>query len=147
VTMLAPHLTEQLVAALAEELAPRLALELAAQLPAPPAAEPWHLLDLEEAAARLGRSSRWVREKAKTGVLPHVRLDGGALAFELDDLREFARDRRIPLAPRLQANGNGASDAAFALPHLRATQKVREAGNPPPAKGSAERPDLPGAPT
>jgi hypothetical protein len=47
----------------------------------------------------------------------------------------------------LQANGNGASDAAFALPHLRATQKVREAGNPPPAKGSAERPDLPGAPT
>jgi len=124
VTVLAPHLTEQLVAALAEELAPLIAAELAAQLP-PATAEPWHLLDLEEAAQRLGRSPRWVRERAKTGVLPHVRLDGGALAFELDDLREFARDRRIPLADRLQANGNGASDAALALPHLPAIQKVR----------------------
>jgi excisionase family DNA binding protein len=106
--MLAPHLTEQLVAALAEELVPRLALELAAQLPPLPAAEPWHLLDLEQAAERLGRSTRWVRERAKRGDLPFVRLDGGRLAFELDDLREFARDRRIPLARRLQANGNGA---------------------------------------
>jgi hypothetical protein len=35
VTVLAPHLTDQLVAALAEELAPRLAADLAAQLPQP----------------------------------------------------------------------------------------------------------------
>jgi excisionase family DNA binding protein len=83
------------------------------------------LLDLEEAAQRLGRSKRWVRERAKTGALPHVRLDGGALAFEVDDLREFARDRRIPLAGRLQSNGNGASDAALAPPHLPAIQKAR----------------------
>ena len=140
-TLLAPHLTEQLVAALAEELAPRLAAELATQLPPPPAAEPWHLLDLEQAAHRLGRSPRWIREKAKTGLLPHVRLDGGRLAFELDDLREFARDRRIPLAGRLQANGNGASDAAFALPHLPRNQKVGARSSddhPPPAICSAE---------
>jgi excisionase family DNA binding protein len=127
VTVLAPHLTEQLVAALAEELAPLIAAELAAQVPQPATAEPWHLLDLEEAAQRLGRSKRWVRERAKTGDLPHVRLDGGALAFELDDLREFARERRIPLAGRLQSNGNGASDAALALPHLPGIQKVRSA--------------------
>jgi hypothetical protein len=140
VTFLAPHLTEQLVAALAEELAPRLAAELAGQLPSSPVAEPWHLLDLQQAAERLGRSPRWVRERAKTGALPHVRLDGGRLAFELDDLREFARERRIPLAARLQANGNGASDAAFLLPHLPGNQKVRPS-HPPPAKGSAETPD------
>ena len=123
-TILAPHLTEQLVAALAEELAPRLAAELAAQLPPPPAAEPWHLLDLEQAADRLGRSPRWVRERAKRGDLPFVRLDGGRLAFELDDLREFARERRIPLAVRLQANGNGASHEASCARPLPGIQKV-----------------------
>jgi hypothetical protein len=140
VTMLAPHLTEQLVAALAEELVPRLALELAAQLPPPPAAEPWHLLDLEQAAERLGRSTRWVRERAKRGDLPFVRLDGGRLAFELDDLREFARDRRIPLAGRLQANGNGAPNAGSEIPHLPGNQKVRRAEDPPPAICSSESP-------
>jgi hypothetical protein len=144
--MLAPHLTEQLVAALAEELAPRLAVELAEQFPQPATQEPWHLLDLEQAAERLGRSTRWVRERVKTGALAHVRLDGGRLAFELDDLREFARERRIPLAGRLQANGNGASDAASALPHLPGNQKVRASGHPPPAICSAETPGAPGAP-
>jgi hypothetical protein len=126
VTQLAPHLTEQLIAALAEELAPRIAAELASQLPPPPAAEPWHLLDLEEAAGRLGRSTRWVRDRAKRGDLPFVRLDGGRLAFELDDLRAFARDRRIPLAARLQTNGNGASHVGSEIPHLPGNQKVRE---------------------
>lgn len=114
-TMLAPHLLEQLVATLAEELAPRLALELAAQLPPPPASKTWSLLDLEQAAARLGRSPRWVRERAKRGDLPFVKLDGGALAFELDDLRAYASDRRVgddkveALAGRLQAVRDPAS--------------------------------------
>jgi hypothetical protein len=143
-TQLGPHLIEQLIGALAEELAPRIAAEVAAQLPPPPAAEPWHLLDLEEAADRIGRSTRWVRERAKRGDLPFVRLDGGRLAFELDDLRVFARDRRIPLAARLQANGNSASDAASALPHLPGNQKVRGVGDPPPAKGSSRSPRAPG---
>jgi predicted DNA-binding transcriptional regulator AlpA len=124
VTVLAPHLTEQLVAAFAEELAPLLAAELAAQLPQPATAEPWHLLNLEQAAERLGRSARWIRERAKRGDLPFVRLDGGALAFEEADLRAFAQARRIAaeepeaLAARLQAgrdpaarNGLGGPDA------------------------------------
>jgi hypothetical protein len=72
-------------------------------------AEPWHLLDLDDAATRLGRSTRWVRDRVKAGELPYVRLDGGAFAFELDDLRSFARARRVALeepealAARLQA--------------------------------------------
>ena len=117
-------LAEQLVAALAAELAPRLAAELAGQVPSAPAPEPWHLLDVEEAAARLGRSTRWVRYRAKLGDLPHVRLDGGALAFELDDLRDFACERRIPLAGRLQVNGDTACHAGSRLPHLPRIQKV-----------------------
>jgi excisionase family DNA binding protein len=112
---LAPQLTEQLILALVEELAPCLAAELGAQLPQAPAAEPWHLLDVEDAAARLGRSTRWVRERAKRGELPFVRLDGGALAFEEADLRAFARARRVAvdeheaLAVRLQAGRDPAS--------------------------------------
>jgi hypothetical protein len=117
-------LLEELVAALAAELAPRLAAELAGQVPSAPTAERWHLLDVEEAAARIGRSTRWVRDRAKLGDLPHVRLDGGALAFELDDLREFARERRIPLAGRLQGNGDSAFYAASRAPHLPGIQKV-----------------------
>lgn len=72
--------------------------------------EPWRLLDVEQAAARFGRSTRWVRNRVKAGELPSVRLDGGALAFELaDDLQAFARARRVALeepqalAARLQA--------------------------------------------
>jgi hypothetical protein len=112
------------VAALAEELAPRLAAELAGQVPSEPTAEPWHLLDVEEAAARLGRSTRWIRDRAKVGDLPHIRLDGGALAFELDDLRSFTRERRIPLAACLQVNGDAASHAGSRAPHLPRIQKV-----------------------
>jgi hypothetical protein len=125
VTLIAPHLLEELIAALAAELAPRLAAELAGQVPSAPAPESWHLLDVEEAAARLGRSTRWVRDRAKLGDLPQVRLDGGALAFELDDLREFARERRIPLAACLQVNGDAALHAGSRAPHLLPVQKVR----------------------
>lgn len=66
--------------------------------------EDWRLLSIAEAAERMGRSTRWVRDRAKRGDLPYVRLDGGALAFDVDDLRAFALARRIPesLAPRLQ---------------------------------------------
>lgn len=82
--------------ALADELAPRVAAALNGQGPtAPEEPEPWRLLDLKEAAARLGRSERWVRERVKRGELVHVRLDGGALAFDVADVREFARARRV----------------------------------------------------
>ncbi len=57
--------------------------------------EPWSLLTLEEAAQRLTRSPRWIRERVREGKLTVVRLDGGALAFELADLRAFAQARRV----------------------------------------------------
>lgn len=85
--------------AVLDELASRVAERLHSE-PVPPAVEAWRLLDVQEAAARLGRSTRWVRERVRRGELARVRLDGGALAFDPDDLREFARERRI--------GGNGA---------------------------------------
>jgi hypothetical protein len=56
---------------------------------------PWRLLNVEEAATCLGRSTRWVRERVRRGDLAHVRLDGGALAFDAGDLRAFANARRV----------------------------------------------------
>ena len=109
---------EAVVRVFAAELAPLVAAALSEDDARPREAEPWHLLDVEETAARFGRSTRWVRDRLKAGELPYVRLDGGAFAFELDDLRAFARARRvaleepIALAARLQAahepaSGNG----------------------------------------
>lgn len=116
---------EALVEALAVELAPRVAAELTSLKDGEhePVEEPWRLLNLEEAAARLGRSPRWVREQVKRGNLPRVRLDGAALAFDLDDLRAFAAARRIPaervnpLAVRLQGNGDRAPGAGSSGGH------------------------------
>jgi excisionase family DNA binding protein len=85
------RILQQLLEELAELVAERFDVSAAAAVEG----EPWRLLNLEEAAARLGRSERWVRERVKRGDLPHVRLDGGALAFELDDLRAFAEARRV----------------------------------------------------
>ena len=109
---------------LAEILAPRIAELLPDRGHATPPAELWRLLDLEEAAACLGRSTRWVRDrKAEIG---YVRLDGGGLAFEVDDLRRFARERRIggePLA--------GAEEALlagdFSRPPRTGSQKAARA--------------------
>jgi hypothetical protein len=60
-----------------------------------PREEPWRLWTVQETADRLGRSTKWVRAKAKAGDLIWVRLDGGALAFEPEDVKAFARARRI----------------------------------------------------
>ena len=92
--------TEQAFSALFESLADDVAdavvARLAADVPSPAALEDgWRLLTLEEAAAMLTRSTRWVRDKTKTGALPFVKLDGGALAFDPDDVRAFARARRV----------------------------------------------------
>jgi excisionase family DNA binding protein len=100
-----------------ERLVSPIAAELAALPRAEPEAEAWHLLTVQEVAARLGRSARWVRERAKRGDLPFVRLDGGALAFEIDDVRAFAQARRVPatapppLAARLHEESKPASPA------------------------------------
>jgi Helix-turn-helix domain len=100
-----------------ERLVPSIAAELAALPKAEPETEPWRLLTVEDVAARLGRSARWVRDRAKRGDLPFVRLDGGALAFEIEDVRAFAQARRVPaaapspLAARLHEGSESASQA------------------------------------
>ena len=109
---MAPELVEGFVKALAAELVPLLP---ASPVPTRAREEPWRLIDVNEAAERLGRSTRWVRDRAKTGELPWVKLDGGALAFELRDLQAFARARRVvleepeTLAARLRAAHEPAS--------------------------------------
>jgi excisionase family DNA binding protein len=82
-------LVDEVVDRLTERLRP-----LLAPVPAEQSA-PWRLLTTEEAAARFGRSERWVRDRVKRGELAYVRLDGGALAFDEDDLRAFAQARRV----------------------------------------------------
>ena len=92
-----------------------------------PAPEPEQcgLLDLEAAAAWFGRSTRWVRQRSRgytaadgskiPATLPYVRLDGGALAFLLEDLQAFAAARRVSAdgtdlsATRVQTAGDPAS--------------------------------------
>jgi hypothetical protein len=128
------ELVEQFVAALVEQLAPRIAAELAASMPASgEVSEPWRLYDLEEAAGMFGRSTRWVRERVKRGDLPFVKLDGGALAFELEDLQAFARARRIAaddgslLAGRLQVVGDRAAGAGSGGEHRLRGLRVKGA--------------------
>jgi hypothetical protein len=98
---------DELVALIADAIAPRVAElvrpETNGAASGAPAGEPWRLLDLEETAARLGRSPRWVRDHKHA--IGYVRLDGGALAFDVEDLRRFARERRVCLQP-LAADGD-----------------------------------------
>ena len=113
---------ERLLDELAERVAGRVLAEIATH--SEPTSEPWHLLDVEEAAARLGRSGRWVRERAKRGDLPFVKLDGGALAFDLEDVRSFAHERRIACSP-LAGTPEAVSSSGFAAARLPRIQKVR----------------------
>jgi hypothetical protein len=92
---LSPELLGQLAAAFADELAPRIAAQLADNIPPAggSAVEPWRLLTLAEAAERLGRSERWLRERKEQ--VGYIRLDGGALAFRLEELQAFAAARVV----------------------------------------------------
>jgi hypothetical protein len=113
----AGFLTE-LVSQLAAELAPLVADELRAG-PSPTSAERWRLLDAEQAAEILGRSERWVRERTTRGDLPFVKLDDGGRMYDPEDLRAFAKARRIAanepeaLAARLQASRDPARLSAI----------------------------------
>jgi hypothetical protein len=90
------------------------------------AAPEWRLLTVRDVADRLGRSTRWVRERVKRGELVRVRLDGGALAFLLEDVEAFARARRVdPLSDRLQAWGNGSRGAGSRGGPLVGDRRVR----------------------
>ena len=125
---LPPNVLEELV----DEIAERISARVLVGLERPPAAEsePWRLVDVEEVAARLGRSRRWVHGAVKERGLPFVRLDGGALAFDLDDVRAWARDRRVPaaepeaLADRWQEGRNSAPRAGSQTRHRSAMQKA-----------------------
>ena len=98
--MLTSQSINELVTVLADALAPRIAAELERRAPAPSRVEPeqWRLLDVSEVAARLGRSERWVRERAKTGALAWIKLDGGAFAFDPADVQAFTHERRVSAA-------------------------------------------------
>jgi predicted DNA-binding transcriptional regulator AlpA len=86
---------------LAERIANRVVERLAgAEQPEEP--EAWKLLTLKEAAERLTRSPSWLRERARRGDIPQVRLDGGALAFRLEDIQAFAQARRAGGDPDLR---------------------------------------------
>jgi excisionase family DNA binding protein len=107
---LPPELIGQVVDELAAAVASRVAAELAAAglSGERSVGEPWRLLPLEEAASRLGRSERWVRERVRRGELVSVRPDGGRLMFELEDLRAFAAARRVAPAENGAARGRRA---------------------------------------
>jgi hypothetical protein len=105
---------EQLIAAaLVDELAPRLAAEIVGRRASGEdvtLADAWRLLTLDETADRLGRSPRWVRQRKEQ--IGYVRLDGGALAFRLEDLQAFAAERIVggrALADRSEGAGGGRS--------------------------------------
>jgi hypothetical protein len=128
------ELLDRLVADFADALAPRIAVEIAARVPSPVVAEPWRLVGVDKVASALGRSKRWVHGAVKERGLPFVRLDSGSLRFDLDDVRAWALDRRVPaieddpLAARLQPARKPAPAAASngrARPRL---QKVPNGG-------------------
>jgi Helix-turn-helix domain len=121
----------ELLLNLPDELLDEIAERMAAVLPQNDAREEsWRLLGLDEAATRLGRSTRWVRDRVKAGDLPYIRLDGGALAFELADLQAFVWARRVAaeepesLAGRLQAAHKPASANGFNNGHRVDNRKV-----------------------
>lgn len=91
----------------------------------------WALVGVDEVAAVLGRSKRWVHGAVKERGLPFIRLDGGALAFDLEDVRGWALDRRVPaldvdsLAGGLRAPRNPRVHRGSRVADLTGTQKVR----------------------
>ncbi len=113
-----------------DEIAQRVAAILHGKGLDPSPGESWRLLSVDEVAASLGRSRRWVHGAVKDRGLPFIRLDGGALAFDLDDVRTWARGRRVPaetddpLAGRLQASGKPAWNRASETRPRTVKQKV-----------------------
>jgi hypothetical protein len=93
---------ERLLVGFTDAIAQRVASRLAEELPPSPAVEPeWRLVDETTAAALLGRSPRWLRERRRAGALPWIKLDGRGAMYDVDDLRAFAAARRVPSAAEL----------------------------------------------
>src|SRR5438874_9130426 len=92
---------------LVDAIAEAVAANLTGRLPVAGERDEWRLWSEQETAERLGRSTRWVRERAKEGSLPSVRLDAhGGRMYDPEDVKAFAKARRMPLeesGPRLRA--------------------------------------------
>jgi excisionase family DNA binding protein len=119
------------VSALRDEIVAAVVAELEQRAPAATSGEePWRLWTLEEVCERLGRSDRTVREWVKRGLLPRERLDGGAWAFDPEDVKTFARARRIgvtsleTLARRLQEADKAAGGAGWRVGRQRPRLRV-----------------------
>jgi predicted DNA-binding transcriptional regulator AlpA len=111
---------ERILDMLLDELADRVAVRLGHRetrgtSPAPAGDAGWRLLNVDEVGAMLGRSKRSVHSYVKERGLPYIRLDSGALAFDPDDVKAWAKARRVPaaeadpLASRWQTTGESAS--------------------------------------
>jgi predicted DNA-binding transcriptional regulator AlpA len=124
-----PGLLDLIVDAVAERVAERLRPMLIAPTIEQ---EPWHLVGVDDVARALGRSRRWVHGAVKERGLPFIRLDGGALAFDLQDVQAWAESRRVPaadedpLAVRLQASRDHALGAAS---NGRTRSRMQRAGS------------------
>jgi excisionase family DNA binding protein len=53
------------------------------------------LLDANEIAERLGVPVSWVRESARSGAMPHIRL-GRYVRFDLADVEEWLQECKRP---------------------------------------------------
>jgi excisionase family DNA binding protein len=53
------------------------------------------LVDAKEIATRLGVPETWVRESARSGAIPHVRL-GRYVRFDLDDVEAWIENCKQP---------------------------------------------------
>lgn len=108
-------LLEGFVDQVAQAVAERVRAELEAADPVVER-EPWRLLSVDEVAERLGRSRRWVHQAVKERGLPFVRLDGGSLGFELEQVQAWVRARQVPAVdcPPLAGRSQGARRAASA---------------------------------
>ena|SRR6266550_403007 len=85
---------------LLDDFAGRVAERLAELAPAAAGSSPetWRTVGLPELAEMLGRSERWCRQQTKNprDPLPYLRLGDGSKRFDVDDVRVWARRRRVP---------------------------------------------------
>ncbi len=88
--------TPELFDALVDELVAKVIEGVVAAMATVEPVEPWRLLNVREVAAMLGRSPRWVHGAVKERELPYVRLDGGALMFDREQVIAWAKARSIP---------------------------------------------------
>jgi excisionase family DNA binding protein len=83
--------------AVAERVLKRLCDDGLARAPA----GPWRLITVDEATAILRRSRRWIHDATKNRGLPYVKLDGGKVMFDPEQVRDWALSRTVPAQPDL----------------------------------------------